>query len=149
MASITIDGTVIPFKCRVGLQTAAGNPAMYRDAIAGSLNANNDGIREKLALIARFVSDFAASNSTFPWTVNVWGYRLNFFRVVTERTDATGAAPTFVTWAVAGAVTTMCATTRSVLGTGAYQTGGTAGSDGNPPKASDYKRRILDRRSRG
>ena len=141
VTSVTIDGTVIPFSAvaPLGLQTAAGNPAMYRDAFAGSPNDNNDGIREKLALIARFVADFAAANPTFPWTVNVWGYRLNFSRR-DGADNATGAAPTFVTWAPATAVRDDNVRYYSLGagGTGAFQTGGTAGSDGNPPKASDY-----------
>ncbi len=79
--SMNLDGTTIPFGAvaPLGLQTAAGNPAMYRDASTGSVNGNNDGLREKLALVAKFVADFVPPPGTeFPWSVNVWGYRLNF-----------------------------------------------------------------------
>ena len=139
--SITVDGTTVPFStvAPFGLQTAAGNPAMYRDAFASSLNGNNDGIREKLALIARYVADYAATNPAFPWTVNVWGYRLNFSR--REGADNTiGAAPTFVTWSPVVGVRDDNVRYYSLGadGTGGYQTGGVAGLDGNPPKASDY-----------
>lgn len=141
VVSITIDGSTVRFStvAPLGLQTAAGNPAMYRDAFASSLNGNNDGIREKFALIARYVADYAAANSTFPWTVNVWGYRLNFSRR-DGADNAIGAAPTFATWPPAAGVRDDNVRYYSLGagGTGGFQTGGAAGLDGNPPKASDY-----------
>jgi uncharacterized protein len=141
VTSVTIDGTTIPFGAggQTGLQTAAGNPAMYRDASAASPNGNNDGLREKLALIARYVADYAATNPMFPWTVNVRGYRLNITR--SDGDDNTiGAPTTFVTWTPANTLHDDNVRFYS-LGAGgknAYQTPGDAGIDGDPPKPSDY-----------
>ena len=140
--SMNLDGTTIPFSAvaPLGLQTAAGSPAMYRDASTGSVNGNNDGLREKLALVAKFVADFVPPPGTgFPWSVNVWGYRLNFVRR-DGLDDAIGAAPTFVTWSPAAGVRDDNVRYYSLgtTGAGTFQTGGVAGDDGNPPKPSDY-----------
>jgi uncharacterized protein len=150
VASMTIDGTTIPFGtgALTGLQTAAGNPAMYRDALAASPNGDNDGLREKFALIARYVADFAAANPTFPWSVNVWGYRLNFSR--RDGIDnAVGAAPTVGAWAPSNTVRDDNVRYYSLGagGSGSFQSGGAAGVDGDAPKPSDYSAAypIVDR----
>jgi uncharacterized protein len=156
VASLELDGFPIPFDPAKGLQTAsAGNPAMYRDSATSSPNGNNDGIREKLALIARYVADFAASQLSasppreFPWTVSVSGYRLTFVRKDDASDNTIGSAPKFTTWTPAGGVhdDNVRYYSLGAGGLGTYQTGGVPGSDGNPPKASDYANAypIVDR----
>ena len=49
---------------------------MYKDAFATSRTGNNDGVREKLAILQAAVNNFAAGNPTFRWKAEVWGSRL-------------------------------------------------------------------------
>jgi hypothetical protein len=149
VTDLTIDGVKVPFAPAglVGLQTLPGGPpgpALFVDADPASPNGHGDGIREKLRLMARYVADYAASTPTFPWRASVWGHRLNLAR--TDGADNAIGALAITGWTAAnGFADTENARYYSLgtAGVGPYQTGGVAGDDGQPPKASDYEAAYL------
>ena len=152
--SMTVDGTAIAFNATVpgpGLQTVAGG-AMTADSAPAALspNGNSDGIREKLRLIAQYVNTFAANNPLFRWTASVTqrGYRLNFVRK--DGLDNAVGTLAFPQWLAAAGFADFENVRYYSLGaggTGAFQTPGTAGSDGAVPAPSDYEKAypIADR----
>ena len=54
------------------LRTTGNADKMHRDAINPSPNGNNDGVREKLRILAKAINDTA----TLPVKAEVWGYHL-------------------------------------------------------------------------
>jgi phage tail sheath protein FI len=139
--TLTLDSSVIKFSTVApkGLRTGTTTDAAYIDAYATTANGHNDGLREKLALIAAYVTDFAASNPTFAWTARVWGYRLSFVRRDGDD-NAVAAGSAFDAWAPAATMLDDNVRLYSLgaSGSGAYQTAGAAGIDGVAPKTSDY-----------
>ncbi len=72
--TITVNGKEVALG--TSLQTVAAQK-MYRDGYAVSANGNNDGVREKTALLAKAVNDHATENpNDFKWRAEVWGQRL-------------------------------------------------------------------------
>lgn len=146
--SVTLTGgAAVPFGPSLAaatLQTGPANAAMYRDAAPASVNGNNAGLREKLALIARFVNDAAAADPAYPWTARVWGHRLNFVRRDGSDND-TGAAPNVAGWSPAAAMVDLGPRFYSLgtSGTGAYQSAGVAGDDGVAPTPTEYAAAYL------
>jgi len=140
--SVTLGGNAVVFGPSVAaatLQTGAANAAMYRDALPTSLNGHNAGLREKLALIVKFVND-----STNPWTARVWGNRLNF--VLRDGLDNdTGTAPTFAGWSPAATTIDLGPRFASLgtSGTGPFQGAGIGGDDGSAPTSADYAAAYL------
>ncbi|MDI6104111.1 phage tail sheath subtilisin-like domain-containing protein [Actinoplanes sp. NEAU-A12] len=147
VTAVKLDGaTPVAFgtPARTGLQTGAGNAAMYRDAFPAGRNGNNSGLQEKLALIVSLVNDTAAADPAFPWTARAWGYRLNFIRRDGQDNDS-GSAPDFTGWSPTGAMLDLGPRFYSLgtTGTGAYQSPGVAGDDGAAPADADYSAAYL------
>ena len=143
--SVKFDVDLITFGPATGsLQTGAATASMYRDAYPSSANGHNAGLREKLGLIVNYFNDFAAANSSFPWTARAWGYRLNFVHRTVLDNDI-GATPVFDGWSPTGAALDKNVRYYSLGtgGTGDYQAAGAAGIDGDAPKPSDYAAAYL------
>ncbi len=135
--SIEIGGTSVPLS--TSLQTTGAGDPFYKDAFTGSATGNSGGVREKLQLLKNDINTYAANNpTTFKWTAEVWGDRLALIptsggdnsigTIKTAATDIGGDFSTNVRYYTVG-----------VGGTAGQQTpAGSAASDGNPPKLTDY-----------
>lgn len=113
----------------VNLVTATGTSLMYEQAASGL-----DGVREKLRLIMQAVNADADS----PCTAELWGYHLVFKRKAGTINDTAAIATATDTVFGTGFVDNVRQYSLGALGTGATQSGGTAGSDGlaAPDKAA-------------
>lgn len=129
--SMTIDGKKVDFG--TSLQTSGATAKWYEDGVDDSPTGNSDGIREKFNLMAKAINDAGIG-----WTAEVWGYRLallprsginNFSSAVT-----TAAANQGGHWAANVRFYSL-----GIAGTGAYQSNGVNGLDGNAPTVDDYK----------
>ena len=138
---LTIDGVAVgPFNLRTTTPApGAADPWFMNAPVAGSPNGNNDGVREKLRIIA------AAINGTpgLPYRAEVWGYHL----AVIARGGPFNQtpAPIATTPAAVAAFTTPLNLARNgrqytlgASGGGPFSTAGTAGNDGGRPLVSDY-----------
>jgi uncharacterized protein len=141
LANLIIDGTNVgPFNSGpFNLQTTASatNPWFMAAPVAGSPNDNNDGVREKLKIIA------AAINGTpgLAYFAEVWGYSL----AIIARSGPFNQLPTLnTTPAVAAFLAPLNAGrngrqyTLGAVGGGPFSIAGAGGNDGNAPIASDY-----------
>src|SRR6185295_16269536 len=125
LTGLTIDGVAVgPFS----LQTSGGgNPWFSAATVAGSPNDNNDGIREKLKIIA------AAINSTagLAYSAEVWGYHL----AILARGGPFNKLPTINTTPVVAALLTPLTAGRNgrqyTLGAAGGGPFSTAGQGGN------------------
>lgn len=74
ITQIDIDGTVIPLNVAPNnLVTTAGvDPWTLNAAGASAVTGDNDGVREKLRIIATAIN----ASATLPWRAEVWGYHL-------------------------------------------------------------------------
>lgn len=128
ITSVTVGGIAVP----VNLITtaAAGTDPMYNRAGGGT-----DGIREKLGIIATAIN--ASANA--PCTAEVWGYHL----ALKLKTGALNQSSTIATGPSAafgnGFTTNVRQYSLGVLGTGLFQSAGTAGSNGIAPGQTDYE----------
>lgn len=148
VTGLTLPGPVSSLS--VDLQTTAGGGKMHVDAIPNSLTGHSDGVREKLALIAKAVSDKAEEDSRFSWRAEVAGSRLTLYPGEAFEDDNTITTSFDTTPTAQGGLFA-----RNVkyytLGAGGHsigqQTAGSPGSDGGPPQAADYEAayRILDK----
>ena len=71
---LTIAGTAPLINFGTTLQTTGVTERWYRDNISPSVNDHNDGIREKLRILAKAVND----TPSLPCRAEVWGYHLAF-----------------------------------------------------------------------
>ncbi|OAN36773.1 hypothetical protein A4X20_06145 [Mycolicibacterium iranicum] len=136
----------------VTLQTTAAGDRWYRDASTNSITGNNDGVREKLRLIADAINNAPAPmiDGVRDYRAEVWGYHLallpavgnqnNFFELDTDRAAGGG---THI--GVGGAPNLFTRNTRryalGLTGTSPFQPGpGREGADddGNPLDSGDY-----------
>jgi uncharacterized protein len=130
LKTVVIDGKTVNL---TNLVTTAAADKWFKDAVAGSITGNSDGVREKLGLIAA-----AINNADIGWTAEVWGYRLallansginNFSRSVTTTTTDLGSSfNSNVRFYSLGAT-----------GTSTFQSNGINGASGDPPEVADYK----------
>lgn len=139
--SITIDGTAIPFTGANSLQTTAGADRWFRSRVVpGSPHGDNDGVREKLRIIASAINSAAGLG----YRAEVWGYHL----AIIARGGAFNLLPT-ISLAPANATTNQLLNplvgarngrqfTLGTLGGGPFSTAGTGGSDGGAPLIGDY-----------
>jgi phage tail sheath protein FI len=118
--------------------TGAADP-IFVDNIGGSANANSDGLREKLAIIAAAVNARRSANPRFPWTAEVSGSRITFVPIGATADNflsanfAMGGAPA----GSFGNNVKMITLGAGGLGVGS-QIAGATGSDGTAPLANDY-----------
>jgi phage tail sheath protein FI len=125
----------------VDLVTTAAGDNMFVNAGTGAAHGQNDGIREKLAILAAAVNQRRQSNPLFPWFAAVAGNRLtltpgaafedNYLAPlpVTATTDIGAQFNQNVKYYTLGA---------GGLGIG-QQVAGATGSDGTAPIAADYE----------
>lgn len=137
--NIIIDGTTIPFAGATSLQTTA-NPTdrwFLSRPVAGSPNGDNDGVREKLRIIASAISNTAG----LPYRAEVWGYHL----AIIARSGPFNQLPTLNTTPVVNQLLNPLTGARNgrqytlgASGGGPFSTAGAGGSDGNAPLVADY-----------
>ena len=142
----TIAGT--PVSLGTSLETSgAADPRWYQDGYAVSANANNDGVREKLAIVAAAVNAEALGNTAFAWTAEVWGSRLALIPG-SGADNNIGALTTAPDAPVAGFFDgNVRYYSLGGGGTAGSQTPGTPGLDGNAPDLASYRSAfpILDK----
>jgi phage tail sheath protein FI len=141
LTSMTIDGTAIPFAGATSLQTRAATDRWFQSAIVpGSPSDNNDGVREKLKIIAAAINNTAG----LPYRAEVWGYHL----AIIARGGPFSQLPT-ISLTPANATTNLLLNplvgarngrqyTLGASGGGPFSTAGAGGNDGNAPLVADY-----------
>jgi phage tail sheath protein FI len=137
--NMIIDGATIPFAAATSLQTTA-NPTdrwFLSRPVVGSPNDNNDGVREKLKIIASAINNTAG----LPYRAEVWGYHL----AIIARSGPFNQLPTLNTTPVVTQLLTPLTGARNgrqytlgAAGGGSFSTAGAGGSDGNAPSVGDY-----------
>ena len=136
--TLTVNGSAVALG--TSLQTVGSTSPIYKDAYATSRTGNNDGLREKLAILQSAVNNFASGNSTFRWKAEVWGSRLVL--LTTESSDNSIGTILTAPTNIGGDFTKNV--TRYSLGVG-----GTVGlqtpkaalaTDGTAPSLGDYTR---------
>lgn len=147
ITTLTLGGTAIP----VDLQTSAAAEPLYRDAYASGTTGNNDGLREKLALLRDAVNAHRAANTTtFFWSAELAGSRLTFVPL----TGADNDIGTLVTapFALSGIPNSVGSnsfySSVGIAGTAGLQSPAiSVAQDGNPPTLADYERamQVADR----
>jgi uncharacterized protein len=152
---LTVSGTSVSLLSTTGsnlLQTTSGTDRWYRDALASAVNAHNDGVREKLAIVAQKVN----STPSLPFRAEVWGYHLALIpttgtinSTLSLTTGNEGGGGTNI--GVGGAPNLFTTNTRQyalgTTGTSSYQDGaGDIGrdDDGNPLTKEDFIGNELD-----
>lgn len=142
--TLTLAGT--PVSLGTTLQTTGAANPWYQDAAVVSPNGNNDGLREKLAIVASAVNTEALGNPALDWSAAVWGSRLALIpghgadnsigALTTAATDIGGDFEANVRYYSLG-----------TTGTAGSQTPGTPGSDGIAPQLAQYRAAfpILDK----
>jgi len=109
LQSITIDGTVVALNTApYDIRTTAPADPFYTDALAGtSPNGHNDGVREKLRIIAQAISN----NPALSYRAELHGYQLailaksgTFNQQPTVTLQFAGGAPAGATAALTGAI---------------------------------------------
>ncbi len=132
ITQITLDGgTPVPLP----LQTTVGTDKWLTNAAgASTATGDNDGVREKLRIIAGAIN----AVTTLAYRAEVWGYQL----AVMAKAGTVNAQPTSITTTVApldntGFVKNVRQYTLGAGGTGAFSSGAD-GSDGIAPTAAEY-----------
>lgn len=147
---IVLSGTTVDLE--TNLQTVAGGERWYRDDLVPDVNDHNDGVREKLRIIAKKVNE----DPNLTCRAQVWGYHLAFIpttgtinSIIDVTTGNSGGGGTNIGTGGLNLFTTNVR--RYSLGaTGAggnFQDGaGAIGTDddGNPLEISDYTGSELD-----
>ena len=134
--TLTVNGSAIALGTT--LQTVGATSTLYKDAFATSRTGNNDGVREKLAVLQAAVNNFAAGNPTFRWKAEVWGSRLAL--LPTNGSDNSIGTITTAAADIGGDFTKNVARySLGVGGTVGLQTpAGALASDGAAPTLNDY-----------
>ena len=136
ITGLTIDGTPVgPFNLTTS--PPGTNPWFMAQPVPSSENANGDGIREKLRIIA------GAINSTpgLAYFAEVWGYHL----AIIARSGPFNQLPALNTAPVVAAFLTPLTAGRNgrqyalgLAGGGPFSTAGAGGSDGSAPLPANY-----------
>lgn len=141
---ITIQGDDVPLNAAPNnlVTTAAGDRWFKNAPIPGSPHGDNDGVREKLRIMARAINNTPG----VPWRAEVWGYHL----AVMAREGTINTRPTTITTTPANnaafdlgqATTGWTANVRQyslgTSGTGPFSSGGVNGDDGGAPDVPAY-----------
>jgi hypothetical protein len=155
--SATIDtitiGTNPPVSLTGPNSINVGAGLIYQDGATPipSVTDNNDGIREKIAIIATAINNTRANNPAFRWSAQVWGQRLALIPADGGENSATAV----VTGLGGGGGTNIGGLftnnvryySLGISGTGSFQVGGIAGSNGGVPTLADYTNTfpVIDR----
>ncbi|MEI6682108.1 MAG: phage tail sheath subtilisin-like domain-containing protein [Bacteroidota bacterium] len=139
--TLTIDGVPISLTGSYALTT--GGSYMYQDGTtpAPSITGNNNGILEKLNIIAQAINHEKANNPKLKWSARIWGSRL----AILADSGEDNYAALLTTSGGGGTDFGANFEQRNVryyslgaTGKGFFQGTGIAGIDGNPPLLSDY-----------
>ena len=135
--TLTINGSAITLGTT--LQTVSAGSPMYKDAYATSRTGNNDGMREKLAILQAAVNNLAATNRTFRWKAEVWGSRLAL--LPTNSSDNSIGTITTAAADIAGDFTGNVARYSVGVGgtAGSQSPAGALAKDGDAPTLADYR----------
>jgi hypothetical protein len=142
LRGIDATGAIVAVPIPLSVETVVGGK-VFQDAVpaASSPNANSDGLREKLALIAQQINTFVPPVPTtqFSWKAEVWGSRLGIQPGSIFDDDFLPAA----TVAAPAAFQTLFQPSnvhyyRLGLGGSGRQALPVPGNDGGSPIASDY-----------
>jgi phage tail sheath protein FI len=142
ITQINIDGTVIALNAAPNsLVTTGGGDAWTMNAVgASAVTGDNDGVREKLRIIAAAIN----ASASLPWRAEVWGYHL----AVLARSGTLNAIPATITTGDAVFDNNIIRNNRQYsLGTAsssAFVTGGSNGLDGTAPTVNDYRGNATD-----
>jgi hypothetical protein len=124
----------------LNLVTSAAGDNMFSSAGAGAPHGQNDGLREKLAIIASAFAARKTTNPQFPWTASVAGNRLTLSAEGSLEDNYLPAALTTAGSNIGGLFGNNVK--YYTLGAGGLNIGrqvaGTVGSDGTAPTAADY-----------
>lgn len=137
--TITLGGA--PVALGTDLQTTGAGDAFFEDGLADSVNGNNDGVREKLAILAGKINDQRLAEPDFPWSAEVWGSRLAL--ILTAGGD--NQIPTVVTTGAGGDDIggnfhqNVRYYSLGSSGGGGFQTPGQDGDPGTAPELADYR----------
>lgn len=134
---ITINSVDILLKDPNSIVTTAGaDPWINNKPVPGAVNDNNDGVREKLRIIAAAIN----GNAGLPWRAEVWGYHL----ALLAKEGTSNEQPATITTTPATAVfdNSLVKNVRQyslgTSGTGTFSTGGVDGNDGVAPGVAEY-----------
>lgn len=129
--ALTIDGKTVNF---LNTLVTTGNADNWvKDAVAGSITGNNDGVREKLGLMAS-----AINAADIGWSAELWGYRL----VLVPNAGINNLSKAVTTAGVDHGVFFLSNVrfySLGTTGTSALQSNGVNGAPGDPPEGADYK----------
>ncbi len=140
--SITVDGVEVKLNDPSGhnLQTTGASDDWYESADGSSSpHVGNDGVREKLRIMAGAVNSEAA----LPYRAEVWGYHLALIAkkgtINFKPSDitTTPSAPDF-TGGLMKNVRQYSLGTASAVGAGYFVSDGSGGDDGEAPKEKEY-----------
>ena len=140
--------TTVEFTGPFTLETTAAGDPMSSDNFTTSLNGNNDGVREKLAIIVNAINTFAQDDPDFTWHAELWGnHRLAILSTLADAsdenllpaialplTDSAGNAFDLAGFFVENVRYYSLGNT----GAGAFQVNGANGSDGTAPTPTEY-----------
>jgi len=139
---IKIDDKEVGLSGEYSLATTAGAEAWHNNAAGeSSATGDNDGVREKLRIIARAINDNAEIKKTHK--AEVWGYHL----AIIATNGTINSLPTVVTDGPAPATKLLFGQamipnvrqyTLGTGGTGAFSANGADGTDGNAPGYAEY-----------
>lgn len=136
LTTINIGPTPVPLGTT--LQTVGATARMFTDARPSSPNGNSDGVREKFALIATAINNFATANPGFHWQAAVWGSRLAILPT-SGGDNATVVLSTGPTNIATQFTNNVRYYSLGTSGTGLFQVPAPMpASDGNAPLLSDY-----------
>ncbi|MBN1875036.1 MAG: phage tail sheath family protein [Anaerolineae bacterium] len=119
---------------------AAVGARVYQDGLTPSITGNNDGIREKLGILAAAVNDARVNDPIFPWSAEVWGLRLALIPTAGSDNDQGAISTSGADGVDIGGhfIPNVRCYSLGATGQGNFQANGVAGNDGAAPLLSDY-----------
>ncbi len=135
---ITINGKDVMLNAAPNsIVTTAGTDPWFKNApVPGAVNGDNDGVREKLRIIAAAINGTAG----LPWKAEVWGYHL----ALLAKNGTPNEQPTTITTTPTTAtfdnslIKNVRQYSLGTSGTGSFSTGGMDGNDGVAPGIAEY-----------
>ncbi len=138
ITQITMDTVTVNFTGDYSLETATGERWVKNAAGQSTVTDDNDGVREKLKIMAKAINDEASLD----YKAEVWGYHLALTTtkgtlnaepsVSTGNAAFDGASPT------TGFITNVRQYTLGIGGSGSFSINGSDGTDGDEPGYAEY-----------
>jgi hypothetical protein len=146
---IRIAGTDVDLGTSLQTLATPASKTMFQDNLPNSPNANNDGVREKLGIMADAIRAKAQSDPAFAWRPEIWGSRLALLPVAGSD-NLQGSVST-----LGGAGVDIGGNfqpnvryyTLGPGGIGSFQANNTKGDDGGKPLLTQYRNAfgVIDR----